>query len=82
MMDPELMRQLIESKLADCTAVIHNDANDREHFAAEVVSSDFEGMSRVKQHRLVYQALGHHMAGDIHALALKTYTPAQWAERP
>ena len=45
---------------------------------AEVVSSAFVGVMRVQQHRLVYQALGDHMKQDIHALALKTYTPEQW----
>jgi len=81
MMDPERIKQLIESHLPECTAVINNDMGDGEHFAAEVVSSAFDGLSLVKQHQLVYQALGDHMKSDIHALALKTFTTAQWAQR-
>jgi len=72
------IRELVESSLPDCTALVRDDANDGEHFSAEVVSSAFNGVMRVQQHRLVYQALGAHMYKDIHALALKTYTPEQW----
>ncbi len=81
MMDPERIKELIESHLPDCTALVLNDMGDGEHFAAEVVSSAFDGLSLVKQHQLVYQALGDHMKSDIHALALKTFTTAQWAQR-
>lgn len=81
MMDPARIKQLIEQALPDCTAVIENDANDGEHFAAFVVSSAFVGAPRVRQHRMVYKALGDHMRSDIHALALNTYTPERWAER-
>lgn len=79
MMEPDRIRAILETTLPDCTAHVEDDAGDKEHFRAEVVSSAFEGVSLVKQHQLVYQALGNHMAGDIHALALKTYTPARWA---
>ena len=72
------IRELVEAGLPDCTALVRDDANDGEHFSAEVVSSAFNGVMRVQQHRLVYQALGEHMYKDIHALALKTYTPEQW----
>ena len=57
---------------------MRDDANDGEHFSAEVVSSAFAGKMLVAQHRLVYGALGDHMHSDIHALALKTYTPEKW----
>ena len=72
------IQALIEEGLPDCTALVRDDANDGQHFSAEVVSSAFEGLNLVKQHRLVYGTLGDHMRSDIHALALKTYTPATW----
>jgi stress-induced morphogen len=81
MMDPSRIQEIIEAKLSDCTALIHNDMGDGEHFAAEVVSPDFDGLNLIRQHQLVYGALGDHMKSDIHALSLKTYTPAQWANR-
>ncbi len=81
MMDPDRIQELIESQLKDCTALIHNDMGDGEHFAAEVVSPDFDGLNLIRQHQLVYGALGEHMKSDIHALSLKTFTPTQWADR-
>jgi stress-induced morphogen len=74
----ERIKELIEQDLPDCTARVSDDANDGEHFSAEVVSSAFDGVMRVQQHRMVYQALGQHMYKDIHALALRTFTPDQW----
>jgi stress-induced morphogen len=72
------IKEIVEAALPDCVALVHNDHNDGEHFSAEIVSSAFEGVMRVQQHRLVYKALGEHMRSDIHALALRTYTPSQW----
>jgi len=51
------------------------------HFRATVVSARFEGLSRVAAQRLVYEALADMMGPEIHALAMATYTPAQWAAR-
>ena len=77
----EKIKELVEAALPDCTALVRDDANDGEHFSAEVVSSAFEGAKRVQQHRMVYQALGTHMYQDIHALALRTYTPENWPHK-
>jgi acid stress-induced BolA-like protein IbaG/YrbA len=51
---------------------------DGAHFEGTIVSSLFEGLSRVKQHQLVFNALGDKMKSDIHALSMKTYTPNEW----
>ncbi len=51
---------------------------DMDHFRVVVVSDEFEGLPMVKQHQLVYDALGNSMEDDIHALGLKTYTPKEW----
>jgi len=48
------------------------------HFRVLVVSPRFEGLSRVAAQRLVYDALGELMTTDIHALEMRTLTPAQW----
>ncbi len=77
----DAIKDLIESALPACTALVYDDANDGEHFRAEVVSSAFDGVNLVKQHQLVYAALGDHMRSDIHALQLKTYTPTRWEQR-
>lgn len=53
---------------------------DGRHFDALVVSSAFEGRSRVQRHQLVYAALGERMREEIHALSMRTLTPDEWAQ--
>ncbi|HEX7437493.1 MAG TPA: BolA family protein [Caldimonas sp.] len=53
---------------------------DGRHFFATIVSREFEGTSRVARHQRVYQALGERMREQIHALSMKTLTPAEWAQ--
>ncbi len=52
---------------------------DGRHFFATIVSAAFEGLPRVRRHQRVYQALGDRMREEIHALSMKTLTPAEWA---
>ena len=52
---------------------------DGRHFFATIVSVEFEGLSRVRRHQRVYAALGDRMREQIHALSMKTYTPAEHA---
>jgi acid stress-induced BolA-like protein IbaG/YrbA len=60
-------------------AVVRVLGDDGRHFEAVVVSATFAGRSRVQQHRMVYEALGGRMGSEeIHALALRTYTPEAW----
>ena len=51
---------------------------DGQHFTALVVSREFAGRSRVQRHQLVYAALGERMREEIHALSMRTLTPAEW----
>ena len=53
-------------------------ASGGRHYRALVVSPRFEGQSRVARQRMVYAALKEEMGGEIHALALRTLTPAEW----
>jgi acid stress-induced BolA-like protein IbaG/YrbA len=52
---------------------------DGRHFFATIVSAEFAGTSRVARHQRVYRALGDRMREQIHALSMKTLTPAEWA---
>ena len=52
---------------------------DGRHFFATIVSNAFQGASRVARHQQVYKALGDRMREQIHALSMKTLTPAEWA---
>lgn len=52
---------------------------DGRHFFATIVSAAFDGLPRVRRHQRVYEALGDRMREQIHALSMKTLTPAEWA---
>lgn len=67
---------LIRAALPDATVEIRDLAGDGDHYAARIVSASFAGMSRVRQHQLVYKALGGRMGGELHALQLETAVPS------
>lgn len=66
---------LIRLGLPGAQITIRDLAGDGDHYAAEVVFEGFRGLSRVKQHQLVYKALDGNMGEALHALALKTSAP-------
>jgi len=66
---------MIRAALPDATVEITDLAGDGDHYAARVVSEAFRGLTRVKQQRLVYDALGGRMGGVLHALQLTTAIP-------
>lgn len=71
---------LIAAAMPGADVTVRGD--DGRHFEAVVVSDEFIGRTQVQQHRRVYQALGGRMESqEIHALALKTYTPDAWASQ-
>ena len=55
---------------------------DGQHFFATIVSAEFTGKNRVARHQRVYSALGERMRAQVHALSMKTLTPAEWAATP
>lgn len=69
------IEQLIRIRLPDARISIRELAADGDHYAAEVVSEQFRGKSRVQQHQMVYEALKGNMGGALHALALQTSAP-------
>lgn len=68
---------LIKAALPEATVEIIDLAGDGDHYAARVTSPQFRGLPRVRQHQLVYDALGGRMGGELHALALTTAAPAE-----
>jgi stress-induced morphogen len=66
---------MIREALPDARVTIEDLAGDGDHYAASVVSESFRGLSRVKQHQVVYAALRGRMGGELHALALQTSVP-------
>jgi stress-induced morphogen len=69
------IEELIRAALPDAVVEIRDLAGDGDHYAARVISASFAGMSRVRQHQLVYKALGGRMGGELHALQLETAVP-------
>ena len=76
MVEPASIEQSIRSGLA-CTHL--EVSGDGAHFEAVIVSPQFAGIPRVRQHQLVYAALGERMRSEIHALSMQTYSPEEWA---
>ena len=69
----------IKTSIATGLACEHVEVRgDGHHWEALIVSTSFEGLSKVRQHQLVYAALGDRMREEIHALSMTTLTPAQW----
>jgi len=75
-MDPKEIQTLIEENLADSRADVSTDGQG--HYEAVVVCPAFEGKRSVARHQLVYGALGQRVGREIHALAVKTFTPEEW----
>ena len=72
------IERLIREAFPSAKVEIKDLAGDGNHYAATVVADEFHGLSRVKQHQLVYAALKGKMdgpAGELHALALTTRPP-------
>ncbi|HXG81435.1 MAG TPA: BolA family transcriptional regulator [Sphingomicrobium sp.] len=69
------IERLIKATIPDAEVEIRDLAGDGDHYAARVVSKSFKGLNRVKQHQLVYRALGGRMGGELHALQLETAAP-------
>jgi len=74
-MNVEDIERLIKKSLPDAEIHIEDLRGDGDHYAAHVISKAFEGLSRVKQHQLVYNALQGRMGNQLHALALQTSLP-------
>lgn len=71
----EELKQRIEAAIPGASADVSG--ADGQHFEAVVVAPQFEGLSRIAQHRLVYDVFEGELGGSIHALALKTKAPVR-----
>jgi stress-induced morphogen len=71
----EELKQRIETAIPDARADVEDLTGGGDHFRAHVVAGSFQGLSRIEQHRRVYDVFGAEVGGPIHALSLKTETP-------
>ena len=69
------LKQRIEDALPGAEVAVEDLTGGGDHFRAEVVSDRFAGLSRIQQHKLVYDVFGAEIGGPIHALSIKTSTP-------
>ena len=77
-MEAESVKELIANGIPDAKIEVIDTTGTKDHFSAVVISSSFEGLSLIDQHKQVYKAVGEHMTKEIHALQLKTFSPDQW----
>lgn len=78
-MNAELLQSIIAAGLACEHLAVEGDGR---HWYATVVSAEFEGKRLLARQRLVYATLGERIKTDeVHALSMKTYTPAEWASK-
>ena len=70
----EELKRRIEAAIPDSEVVVVDLTGGGDHFQATVVASAFAGMSRIEQHRLVYDVFGDEVGGPIHALSIQTRT--------
>lgn len=80
-MDADEVKQMIETGLPGAMVEVRDTTGGGDHFEALVVSEQFDGKGLVECHQIVYGALGDAMRQRVHALTLKTLTPAQHENR-
>jgi stress-induced morphogen len=73
----EELRERIAQALPGAEVSVQDTTGGGDHFRAEVVSDRFQGLSRIQQHKLIYDVFGDEVGGAIHALSIKTQTPAK-----
>jgi stress-induced morphogen len=69
------LKERIEEALPGSRVAVDDLTGGGDHFRAEIVSDRFAGLSRIEQHKLVYEVFGEEVGGPIHALSIKTATP-------
>jgi stress-induced morphogen len=69
------LRERIAQAMPGADVEVEDLTGGGDHFRAEIVSDRFQGLSRIDQHKLVYDVFGTEIGGPIHALSLKTSTP-------
>lgn len=74
------IEKIISDAMPQAKVIVSDPMNDGAHLEATVICESFVGMSLVNQHRQVMGSLKDSFSGDLHALALKTYTPEKWAK--
>ena len=78
-MQPSEIASLIEAGFSD--AVVKVESDDNTHFDALIVAEEFDGKRSIARHQLVYRCLGELVGNEIHALSIRTLTPAEFQQQ-
>jgi stress-induced morphogen len=81
MIPAQELRSLLHMAFPDAEIHVEDVTGQQDHYATSIVTNAFEGKSRLEQHQLVYRTLGSVLLGPLHALSLRTFTPATWRDR-
>ena len=72
------IKKILKDKLEDAEIFLQDMTGEKNHFNLIIISNQFEGLSLIEQHKIIYNALGDMITNEIHALQLKTLTWKQW----
>tara|TARA_B100000029_G_scaffold110004_1_gene101579 strand:+ start:1278 stop:1523 length:246 start_codon:yes stop_codon:yes gene_type:complete len=72
------IKNILEKQIEDSKVFIQDMNGGGDHFSVIVISSEFEGLTIINQHKLIYNALSEMITKEIHALQIKTFTWEQW----
>lgn len=75
MIETDSLREVLARAFPGAQVQIVDLTGTRDHYQVSIVAEAFRGQPRMRQHRMVYDALGELMKGPIHALTLKTSAP-------
>lgn len=83
MIAPEQIHQILKQQLPDAEITVQDLTGTQDHFQAIVIWAGFQGKSLIEQHQMVNRILADALEdGRIHALTIKTFTPACFKEKP
>ena len=69
--------EILNNGFSDSIIEIQDLAGDNDHYAVRIISNEFNGLNKIKQHKLVYDVLGKKMGYTLHALSIKTEVPKE-----
>lgn len=72
------VKKRIKTGITDAKMQVIDTNGSGDHFSAVIISNQFEGLSRIKQHQMVYKTVSDVLTRELHALQLKTYTTSEW----
>lgn len=67
------LEEILQKSFPHAVFELIDTVGDEDHYELKITTPEFAGLSKVGQHRLIYDALAHYIGGELHAISLKTY---------